>query len=81
MDTTDRARLLRVYPVLRELPAALLAKVEETAKPVLAPAGERESRHAPHGAVPRRPLEELVECRLVAGEHSSSQSNIAHGES
>lgn len=41
MDTTDRARLLRVYSVLRELPAALLAKVEETAKPVLAPAGER----------------------------------------
>ena len=38
---TDRARLLRLYPVLRELPAALLAKVEETAKPVQAPAGQR----------------------------------------
>jgi CRP/FNR family transcriptional regulator len=41
MDTTDRARLLRVYPVLRELPAALLAKVGETAKPIRASAGER----------------------------------------
>jgi len=41
MNTTDRARLLRAYPVLRELPAPLLAKVSETAKPVRAPAGER----------------------------------------
>jgi CRP/FNR family transcriptional regulator len=41
MNTTDRAQLLRVYPVLRELPAALLAKVGETAKPVQALAGER----------------------------------------
>src|SRR5262245_47641231 len=41
MNTTDRARLLRVYPVLRELPTALLAKVQETASPVQAPAGHR----------------------------------------
>jgi CRP/FNR family transcriptional regulator, anaerobic regulatory protein len=41
MNTTDRMGLLRVYPVLRELPAALLAKVEDAARPVQAPAGER----------------------------------------
>ncbi len=41
MNTTDRARLLRVYPVLQELPPDLLRKVEETAKPVQASAGRR----------------------------------------
>jgi CRP/FNR family transcriptional regulator len=41
MNTTDLERLLRIYPVLRELPAALLKKVEETAKTVLASAGQR----------------------------------------
>ncbi|MGB7218936.1 MAG: Crp/Fnr family transcriptional regulator [Vicinamibacterales bacterium] len=41
MDTADRARLLRIYPVLGELPADLLKKVEDTAKPVQAPAGRR----------------------------------------
>jgi CRP/FNR family transcriptional regulator len=40
MNTTDRARLLRVYPVLKELPPEVLRKVEETAKPVQAPAGQ-----------------------------------------
>lgn len=37
----DRANLLRIYPVLRELPAALLTKVEETARPIQAAAGQR----------------------------------------
>ena len=41
MNTTDRGRLLRIYPVLRQLPPVLLKKVEETAKPVQAPAGQR----------------------------------------
>jgi CRP/FNR family transcriptional regulator len=41
MNTTDRGRLLRTYPVLRELPPVLLRKVEETARPVQAPAGQR----------------------------------------
>lgn len=41
MNTTDRGRLLRLYPVLRERPPVLLKKVEETAKPVHAPAGQR----------------------------------------
>jgi CRP/FNR family transcriptional regulator, anaerobic regulatory protein len=41
MNTTDRGRLLRIYPVLRELPSVLLNRVEETAKPVQAPAGQR----------------------------------------
>ena len=41
MNTTDRRRLLRIYPVLQELPPDLLQKVEETAKPVQAPAGQR----------------------------------------
>ena len=41
MYTTDRGRLLRIYPVLRELPPGLLKKVEETAKPVQAPGGLR----------------------------------------
>ena len=38
MNTTDRERLLRIYPVLRELPAALFRKVEETAEPLNLPA-------------------------------------------
>ncbi len=41
MNPTERGRLLRIYPVLRELPAPLLRKVETTAKPVQAPAGQR----------------------------------------
>ena len=41
MDTKDHERLHRIYPVIRELPAVLLKKVEETAKPVRAPAGQR----------------------------------------
>ena len=41
MNAIDRGRLLHIYPVLRELPAVLLKKVEETAKPVQAPAGQR----------------------------------------
>jgi CRP/FNR family transcriptional regulator len=41
MDTTDRARLLRTYPVLQKLPPDLLEKVEETARPVQLRAGQR----------------------------------------
>jgi CRP/FNR family transcriptional regulator, anaerobic regulatory protein len=41
LNTTDRGRLLRIYPVLRELRAVLLQKVEETAKPVQAAPGQR----------------------------------------
>jgi len=41
MNPTDRERLLGAYPVLRELPAALLRRVEETAEWVQAPAGQR----------------------------------------
>lgn len=41
MDTKDQERLLRIYPVLRELPAVLLKKVEETAQLVQAPAGQQ----------------------------------------
>jgi len=41
LNPTDRGRLLRTYPVLRELPAALLPKVEETVLPVQARAGQR----------------------------------------
>ena len=41
MNATDRGRLLRIYPVLRELPAVLLKKVEETATPTQAPAGQQ----------------------------------------
>jgi len=41
MNTTDRGRLLSAYPVLQELPPDLLRKVEETATPVQAPAGQR----------------------------------------
>ncbi|HEU4402840.1 MAG TPA: Crp/Fnr family transcriptional regulator [Candidatus Polarisedimenticolia bacterium] len=41
MNKTDRDRLLRCYPVLEELPPDLLRKVEETARLVQAPAGQR----------------------------------------
>jgi CRP/FNR family transcriptional regulator len=41
LNPTERGRLLRIYPVLRELPAPLLKKVEATAKLVQAPAGQR----------------------------------------
>ena len=41
MNTTDRGKLLRIYPVLQALPPDLLKKVEETAKPVQASAGQR----------------------------------------
>src|SRR4026207_2090989 len=41
LNAGDRGRLLRIYPVLRELPPALLKKVEETAKPIQAPGGLR----------------------------------------
>jgi CRP/FNR family transcriptional regulator, anaerobic regulatory protein len=41
MNTTDRGRLLRTYPVLAKLPPDLLLKVDETAKPIHAPAGQR----------------------------------------
>src|SRR6266571_3511239 len=40
MNASDRARLLRAYPVLLKLPPDLLRKVEETAKPVQASAGQ-----------------------------------------
>ncbi len=41
MNTTDRGRLLRMYPVLQELPPDLLRKVEETARPIQATAGQQ----------------------------------------
>ena len=41
MNTTERERLLRIYPVLRELPAGLLKKVERTGRSVQASAGQR----------------------------------------
>ena len=41
MNTAEHGRLLRIYPVLRELPPVLLKKVEETASPVQAPGGLR----------------------------------------
>ncbi len=41
MNTSDRRRLLRIYPVLQELPPDLLGKVEETAQPIQTPAGSR----------------------------------------
>jgi len=41
LNPTERASLLRIYPVLREMAAALLKKVEEAAMPVRAPAGRR----------------------------------------
>ena len=40
MNPTGARRLLRIYPVLREMAPALLKKVEETAMPVHAPAGQ-----------------------------------------
>src|SRR6185503_9394857 len=41
LNPTDRGRLLRTYPVLRDLPAHLLKKVVATATPVQATAGQR----------------------------------------
>jgi CRP/FNR family transcriptional regulator, anaerobic regulatory protein len=41
VSATDHGTLLRIYPVLRELPAILLRKVEATAEFVQAPAGRR----------------------------------------
>jgi CRP/FNR family transcriptional regulator, anaerobic regulatory protein len=41
MDRNDRERLLRVYPVLRELPTGLWRRVEETAELARVPAGQR----------------------------------------
>jgi len=41
MNKIDRQNLLRCYPVLGELPADLLTKVESLAQPVQAPAGKR----------------------------------------
>ena len=41
MNPTERGRLLRTYPVLQELPAPLLKKVDATATPVHASAGQR----------------------------------------
>jgi CRP/FNR family transcriptional regulator, anaerobic regulatory protein len=40
LNATDRARLLRTYPVLAEVPAAVLAKVEGSPKPVLVARGQ-----------------------------------------
>lgn len=41
MNRTDRARLLQVYPVLRELPPGLLARVEDTGEVVRQRAGQQ----------------------------------------
>ena len=41
MNTIERGQLLRIYPVLLELSAPLLKKVEATVTPVHAPAGQR----------------------------------------
>jgi len=41
MNATDRGTLYRTYPVLRELPAVLLKRFEETATLVTAPPGKR----------------------------------------
>jgi len=41
LNPNERGQLLRIYPVLRDLPAPLLKKVEATATPVHAPAGQR----------------------------------------
>jgi CRP/FNR family transcriptional regulator len=41
MNATDRGKLYRIYPVLRELPAALLRKFEETATLVAAARSKR----------------------------------------
>jgi CRP/FNR family transcriptional regulator, anaerobic regulatory protein len=40
MNKTDRDRIVRCYPVLKELPADLLRKIEEQARLVQAPAGQ-----------------------------------------
>jgi CRP/FNR family transcriptional regulator len=41
MNRSDREKIARSYPVMAELPADLLRKVEETARPIQAPAGRR----------------------------------------
>lgn len=41
MNATERERLLGLYPVLQELPPDLLRRVEETALPVRAAAGQQ----------------------------------------
>jgi CRP/FNR family transcriptional regulator, anaerobic regulatory protein len=41
MNKIDRETVLRRYPVLRELPPELLRKVEESSRPISAPAGTR----------------------------------------
>jgi CRP/FNR family transcriptional regulator len=41
MDRTGRERLLRVYPVLRELPTGIRGRVEEAGERVRVPAGHR----------------------------------------
>ena len=41
MNTTECGRLLRAYPVLRELPTGLLKKVEERAETIEAAPGQR----------------------------------------
>jgi len=41
MNRSDREKIARFYPVIAELPADLLRKVEEMARPIQAPAGRR----------------------------------------
>ena len=41
MNSTERGQLLRIYPVLVQLPASLLKQVEATATPIHAPAGQQ----------------------------------------
>lgn len=41
MNPTDRGRLLRLYPVLQDLPPELLGRVEEAGRPAQAAAGQR----------------------------------------
>jgi CRP/FNR family transcriptional regulator len=41
MDRTGREPLLRVYPVLRDLPPGLRGRVEDAGEPVRMPAGQR----------------------------------------
>ncbi len=41
MNRAERDRLIRCYPVLRELPADLFQKVERESRPVQAPAGRQ----------------------------------------
>lgn len=41
MNRSDREKIARCYPVIAELPADLLRKVEETARPIQAPSGRR----------------------------------------